>query len=145
MPDRELNEPAFYTNYGKSVIDFAAPGGNVDFNIYPGPEPICTIVITRPCWVFDLVFSTGSRQWVDDGDGIPEAGEFVFGYYWSAGTSMAAPHAAGVAALIVGRNGGTMKPAQLTQEMRQTADRFGKSGKDASYGKGVVDAYDGDG
>jgi subtilisin family serine protease len=33
-PTVDLDTPAFYTNYG-SAIDYAAPGGNVDFNIYP--------------------------------------------------------------------------------------------------------------
>jgi hypothetical protein len=33
--------------------------------------------------------------------------------WWSSGTSMAAPHGAGVAAIIVGRNGGAMHPAQV--------------------------------
>jgi lantibiotic leader peptide-processing serine protease len=116
-----LDNLASYSNFGRSVIDFAAPGG--DF-ILPGEDP-CTIAgLERPCWVFDLVFSTGSLN----------------SWYWSAGTSMAAPHASGVAALIVGANGGDMKPAHVERELRKTADDLGQPGNDPFYGMGRVNA-----
>ncbi|HMQ33037.1 MAG TPA: S8 family serine peptidase [Chloroflexaceae bacterium] len=122
-----LDNLASYSNFGQSAIDFAAPGG--DF-VYPGEEP-CTIAgLTRPCWVFDFVFSTGSN---------PTPG--LASYYWSVGTSMAAPHAAGVAALIIGKNGGSMHPAQVEAAMRRGADDLGKPGNDAAYGAGRVNAY----
>ena len=115
-PYTDLDLPAFYTNYGQSVIDFAAPGGNVDFSLYPnGP------------WFYDLVFSTGSAG----------------AWYWAAGTSMSAPHVAGVAALIIGDHGGEMKPAQVEAALRQLADDLGKPGKDDFYGLGRVDAFNG--
>ncbi len=114
-----LDNRASYTNYGRSAIDFAAPGG--DF-VYPGNEN-CTIVVTRPCWVFDLVFSTGNNSW-----------------FWSAGTSMAAPHAAGVAALIVGKAGGSLSAAQVEKALNAGADDLGPGGKDDTYGRGRVNA-----
>ena len=122
-PDTFLDHPASYTNYGQSVIDFAAPGG--DF-VLPG-EDLCTVagVSGVPCWAFDLVFSTGNNGW-----------------YWSAGTSMAAPHVAGVAALYIGANGGEMSPKQVEQTLRATADDLGKPGNDDFYGMGRVDAAD---
>ena len=122
-PNTDLDVPAYYTNYGQSVIDFAAPGGNIDFALRDSGA-VCTVVIARPCWVFDLVFSTGNGGW-----------------YWSAGTSMASPHAAGVAALIIGANGGDMKPAQVESALRQSADDLGKPGNDDFYGAGRVNAY----
>jgi lantibiotic leader peptide-processing serine protease len=116
-----LDEPASYTNYGRSVIDLAAPGG--DF-VYPGEED-CTIAgLLRPCWVFDLVFSTGNAGW-----------------FWSAGTSMAAPHAAGVAALIVGEHDGAIRPSQVESLLRRSADDLGSPGKDPFYGHGRVNAF----
>jgi subtilisin family serine protease len=121
-----LDNLASYSNYGKLAIDFAAPGG--DF-IYPGEE-LCTIgPLTRPCWVFDLVFSTGSNL-----------NPAIASYYWSAGTSMAAPHAAGVAAIIIGAHGGDMNPLFATLALYRSADDLGKRGRDAFYGSGRVNA-----
>lgn len=115
-----LDNQASYTNFGRSAIDYAAPGG--DF-VYPGNEN-CTIVVTRPCRVFDLVFSTGSQG----------------AWYWSAGTSMAAPHAAGVAALIVGKAGGSLSAAQVEKAIHAGAQDLGPRGKDDTYGRGRVNA-----
>ncbi|HRJ55612.1 MAG TPA: S8 family serine peptidase [Anaerolineales bacterium] len=116
-----LDNLASYSNYGQSAIDFGAPGG--DF-VYPGEEACLIAGLLRPCWVFDLVFSTGNNGW-----------------YWSAGTSMAAPHASGVAAIIVGMNGGDMNPAHLEAALRASADDLGKPGNDDAYGAGRVNAY----
>ena len=68
-----LDYPASYTNYGRSVISLAAPGG--DF-VYPGNEGCLIGGLLRPCWVFDLVFSSSG--------GV--VGPDVY-WYWSAGTS----------------------------------------------------------
>jgi lantibiotic leader peptide-processing serine protease len=120
-PNTNLDVPAVYTNYGTSLIDFAAPGGTW---VYDSEEFCMVAGLTRPCWVFDLVFSTGSLN----------------SWYWSAGTSMAAPHAAGVAALIISKNGGPMHPAQVEAALRHSADDLGKPGKDEYYGMGRVNA-----
>jgi lantibiotic leader peptide-processing serine protease len=116
-----LDNLASYSNYGLSHITFAAPGGDY---IYPGEEACTVAGLTRPCWIFDLVFSTGNGSW-----------------YFGAGTSMATPHAAGVAAIIIGKNGGSMHPAQVEAAMRAAADDLGKPGKDEFYGHGRVNTY----
>lgn len=122
-PGTDLDVQAYYTNFGRSAIDFSGPGGNVDFGLLESGQ-VCTVVLTRPCYVFDLVFSTGSAG----------------AYYWSAGTSMSAPHVSGVAAIIIGENGGSMKPSQVERDLRQSADDLGKRGKDALHGQGRVNA-----
>jgi subtilisin family serine protease len=116
---------AGYSNFGTSGVSFAAPGGDV--YQYPTNElcpPISGLV--RPCWLWDAVFSTVNGSWG-----------------WAQGTSMAAPHATGVAALIIGANGGhgSMTPSEVIEAMKAGADDVGKSGKDHESGHGHVNAY----
>jgi len=108
----DLDVPTSYTNYGSSRIDFAGPGG--DFDLRPDPN-----------WFYDMVLSTSGLS----------------SYYFAAGTSMAAPHVAGVAALIIGQNGGDMDPAHVKAALRKSADDLGKPGKDPYFGQGRVNAY----
>ena len=119
-----LDNPASYTNYGRSVINLAAPGG--DFT--PTVTGVCNVSgIVNNCNVFDLVFSSGGK-----------VGASNF-YYWSAGTSMATPHVSGVAALIVSKYG-KMHPAQLRAYLNAGADDLGQPGNDPFYGGGRVNA-----
>jgi subtilisin family serine protease len=91
--------PWYGTNYGQSLISFAAPGD----------------------WILSDINNN----------------KFA---YWS-GTSQAAAHVAGVAALIIGQNGGSLHPAQVESVLKQSADDLGKPGNDDYYGKGRVNAY----
>src|SRR6185436_9823072 len=56
-PTTNLYRPASYTNFGRSAVDFAGPGG--DFAL-PGNANCSVIGIVRPCWVFDMVLSTAN-------------------------------------------------------------------------------------
>ncbi|HEX7046890.1 MAG TPA: S8 family serine peptidase [Gammaproteobacteria bacterium] len=115
-----FNNLASYSNYGKTGIDFSAPGG--DF-ILPGND-ICLIGgVIQYCWVLDMVMSTISNGWG-----------------WSAGTSMAAPHVAGIAALIIARNGGEMDPDDVVAELERTATDYGWKKNDDVHGNGAVNA-----
>ncbi|WP_298363853.1 S8 family serine peptidase [uncultured Lutibacter sp.] len=109
-PTPNLDEFASYSNYGTSLVDIAAPGGD-----YDSPYDF---------WWYDMVYSTVSE-----------------GYTWLAGTSMASPHVAGVAALIIGKNGGEMAPHEVAKQLYNTADKIDTNGASDFYGKGRVNAY----
>lgn len=122
----DFSHPAIYSNIGQSFISFAAPGGADDLpsNAVCGVPRIPSGALVAPCWVFDMVLSPGS------GTG---------GYSFADGTSMAAPAAAGVAALIWGKFG-PMSPAQLEARLRASSTDLGKPGNDDYYGHGFVNA-----
>ncbi len=61
-------------------------------------------------------------------------------YCQKAGTSMATPHVAGVAALVRSVNSG-LTPDQVESILRQSAVDLGSAGRDDVFGYGRVDAY----
>jgi subtilisin family serine protease len=122
-PLTDLDVFTSYSNYGMSGVDFSAPGGD---DMYPGNENCVVGGLLRPCWVFDLVFSAAAS------DGV----NFFSG--WAGGTSMAAPHAAGIAALIIAENGGSMHPSQVRAELEARAVDLGAAGDDPFYGRGSI-------
>lgn len=109
---------ASYSNFGTRVVDFAGPGG--DFTLFPDPN-----------YVFDMVLSSGTIY------------PATSGYFFAAGTSMSAPAVAGVAALIVEKNGLARSPAALAaveSKLRSSSDDLGAAGVDKVYGNGFVNA-----
>lgn len=106
---------ASYSNYGEDLVYLTGPGGDVAFG--PGIP-------------FDAVLSSCR------GTSTPP----VFSFCFAIGTSMAAPAAAGVAALIMDKYPGISLGA-LKTKLKNTADDEGKIGKDEFYGHGYVNAF----
>lgn len=62
-------------------------------------------------------------------------------FWWAQGTSMAAPHVAGVAALIIEKNGGDMDPHEVEKQLINSSVKIDTNGNSIYYGKGRVSAY----
>ena len=105
---------AYYSNYG-SIIEVSAPGGAQDYDNDPN----------------------GVLSTLNTGTQGPVAASYV--YYQ--GTSMAAPHVAGVASLLYSRKP-TLTPAQVLALLQNTVTSFpsGSSCTTAICGRGIVNA-----
>ena len=99
---------AFYSNYG-TVVDVAAPGGDTS------------------------VSSNGILSTLNAGTGAPGADNYAF----YQGTSMATPHVAGVAALMLSRNA-ALTPDDIESRLKSSARAFPATC--TSCGAGIVDA-----
>jgi hypothetical protein len=124
--------PSFYTNFGRSGISVAAPGGNS-----------AGIVSAWP-------WGTDSYSWVWSycakyrvagltGTGVPvltacSAGNRITGYI---GTSQASPHVAGLAALLMAEYG--TDAVQTRHRILTTALDQGEVGTDPYFGRGRID------
>ena len=119
------SEKAGYSNYGSGMTDVAAPGGNFAV-LSDTPNEFCE----------EQVLSTIPVQ--------------LGSYGCFQGTSMASPHAAGVAALIVsqfGRLGNdagqpdvVMRPTEVESYLQATTVDIGQTGYDECFGNGRINA-----
>lgn len=109
-PFENVDAIAPYSNFGASAINVAAPGGSA-------------LPVWAACSQTSIV--------------IPacQTGAFILGL---SGTSMAAPHVSGVAALLVEDLG--RKPGQIKTALQRSADDLGAPGTDPFYGKGRLNA-----
>lgn len=101
-----------------NVADFSNTGEYLEL-----AAPGVNILSTMPTY----------RVWLNIAYGVSED------YAELSGTSMACPHVAGVAALIIAANPG-ISNVEVRQILQQTADDVNGDGWDSAYGYGLVDA-----
>ncbi len=108
----------YYSNYGLS-LDLVAPGG--DLNVDQNGDG----------------YSDGILQQTYQKNGTSE---IFWGYCYMEGTSMAAAHVSGVAALLIA-NGIANTPDGVREALEFTAEDKGMAGWDVEYGWGIVNAF----
>ncbi|HEX8361551.1 MAG TPA: S8 family serine peptidase, partial [Longimicrobium sp.] len=130
-PFTDIDSSAPYTNFGRSAISVAAPGGSYKLN----PDGS----IQSMARVYSDCSRTAMRYNRETGEleqticsALPEA-NMLTEYM---GTSQASAHVAGLAALLVERHG--RNPARIRQAIESSADQFGSSGNDPYYGRGRI-------
>lgn len=114
---------AYYSTTA-SYVELAAPGGDV--RNFGGPGGILQQSIDQgPAATYDLPPALFRAPRFD-----------VFQYYYFQGTSMAAPHVSGFAALL--RQQGITSPAAIEAAMKRFATDRGAAGRDNDYGEGLI-------
>jgi subtilisin family serine protease len=123
---QNFDQPAFYTNYGLSAIEVAAPGGNADPNDDTKYQQE------------DLIVGACSRRATDQTLAVCRTNTDggVYFYAFAAGTSMASPHVAAEAALIKSYNP-TLSVSGIRSKILGATDDIGVKGRDiySNYGR----------
>jgi serine protease len=112
----------------RSSVEIAAPGG--DFRVGGTPGGILQQTLDPVLSVADPLDRPVSQYAAPRFD--------VFRYVHFQGTSMAAPHVAGFAAMLMQQ--GITSPAAIEAAMKRFAKDIGTAGKDNEYGNGLIDA-----
>jgi len=129
------DESSAFTNFGRSAISVAAPGGNYrpDFgaSAWPWGNDIAS-------WVWSYCSKT--RLVLNASGGVLgyagcQAGNRLTG---QVGTSQAAPHVAGLAALLMAEHG-TGSVTRIKHMIESSAVDLGQPGTDPYYGGGRID------
>ena len=118
------------TDYNNQVTNFSNRGVKLDV-VAPGAD-IYSIISKEYVYYDDNNLKIGERDYED-------------AYSFMGGTSMAAPHVSGVAALLI-VEGVAETPDEIREQLRLTAhdlgaENEGNKGWDSSYGYGMINAH----
>jgi serine protease len=125
-------EFAFYSNYGRSSIAVAAPGGNANLTGALSARPWGADFAS---WVWSMCARNSIAAVAANGTPtftVCTSGTYTFA---SIGTSQASPHVAGLAALLMA-DGSSAR--SVKQQILKTADDLGQPGTDPLYGRGLI-------
>ncbi|MEA3514395.1 MAG: S8 family serine peptidase [Nanoarchaeota archaeon] len=136
-----FNYPAAYDDY---VIAVGATTYNERLAYYSSYYTITTNEIIKE--YVDITAPGGDirRDLNRDGFGDGVLQQTLEGFYFYQGTSMAAPHVSGVAALVISQlkeNNEVVTPTRIREILQTTAEDKGDAGWDAKFGSGIVDAH----
>lgn len=128
----DVDVPAIFTNYGRTAIAVAAPGGNYAVNA--GGFLTTGGFVYQACSKERLNYNRTTRVFTKSVCALNPARHFISG---AVGTSMASPHAAGLAALMVAKYG-KKNPEFIRTKIEGSSDDLGENGKDPFYGTGRI-------
>ena len=114
----------YYSTTG-SYLDVAAPGGQI--YIEGTTQILDQNGDGQPDGILQQTFGNNPKDW---------------GYWFYTGTSTAAPHVSGIAALLISTGlTDPNDPNAIREALQNTATDLGPAGWDQEYGWGLVDAY----
>src|SRR5207245_54875 len=121
-PWTDVDAPALYTGYGRSVVSVAAPGGQRFTN-----TRVWVPCLTTPSSTSPATCRSPMCPPVSVGTCLVQG----------IGTSFSAPHTVGLAALLV-QQLGHRNTALIRERILQSADDLGQPGVDPYYGHGRI-------
>src|SRR6266850_277904 len=122
--------------FGHAAVETVVAVGAIDTRNDPGLDRIEPYSSQGPVGIYHPAAETRGKP---DVMGFDDVSTSVPGFTRFSGTSAAAPHAAAVAALLLGKNG-CQTPAQIQAALRATAVDIGAPGFDPVAGAGRLEA-----